>query len=357
MNRTDESIMVALQDRADGGVHVEDLLAGALQRGQRRRLVRRTLAGSAAGVLAVAVIGAVAVFPRGGPADVAPAADPPPVSPAGRPPLADGAPALGEGGTAGQNGLFHLDHEGTTNATWRSGAGWELMQTSGSSVVHTAIGDSTANLDKALAATGMELTPNPTSTPLIVDGKAATLVWSGMNPADGARWGYLRWQPVTGTWALVFTSFAADPGTNAATDRAKLLALTEQARFDQVYRCAVNFRLTWVPAATAITSCEFVGGAQPWARVHLSTGRATYSVNVTAAAATAAKPVNPNTDYSGTPLEYTDAGRVRRVAGAQVVTVDQGDVLLAKNDALHLAAAVQPVTATDPAGWPADPLH
>jgi hypothetical protein len=128
-------------------------------------------------------------------------------------------------------------------------------------------------------------------------------------------------------------------------------------RFDRVYRCAVNFRIAWVPAGARVTSCVFNGGDRPTARVQLRSGGSSFSVSAGPASATAAKPVNPNTTYAGTPMEYTDAGRVRRVAGNQVVTVDQGDVPLAKDDALRLAAGVQPVTTPDPASWPADPLH
>jgi len=369
MNDIDESIVVALRDRADGGVRVEDLLAGARHRGQRRRLVRRTAAAAGAGAMALAVIGAVAVLPRnsGTPAPGV-AADRSVVTvPAGRPPVAEGAPALGQGGIAGKDGLFHLDHTGSeeTYATWESGSGWELMRAGTPPVAPdqfgldyvAAIGVSAADLNTALAETGDELTKNPTTTELTIGKKPATFVWSGMRPADGARWGYIRWQPVAGTWALVFSSFAADPGTNGDTDLAQLLEFVGQVRFDRVYRCAVNFRTTWVPSKTTATSCEFVGGDQPWARVSLSSGAATYSVDVGMAEATAAKPVRPNTTYAGQPMEYTDAGRVRRVVGDRVVTLDPANGTLAKNDALRLAAGIQPVTAPEPAEWPADPMR
>jgi hypothetical protein len=194
-------------------------------------------------------------------------------------------------------------------------------------------------------------------TPLTVAGRPATFAWSGMYPADGARWGYIRWQPVAGTWAQVFDSFADDPGTNGETDKAQLLDAVAAVRFDRVYRCAVNFRLTWMPPNATVTSCVFNGGERPSATVHLSSGAASFLVSVTSGPGLNVKPVRPNSDYSGTPMEYSDAGRVRLLAGDRMVTVEQLDVQLARSDALHLAAAVEPITTTDPAGWPSDPLR
>ncbi|MFI5915816.1 hypothetical protein [Dactylosporangium sp. NPDC051541] len=358
--------MTALHDRADGDVHVEELLDGARQRGQRRRTVRRTLVGAGAGALALAVVGAVAVLPlrggdKGGPAQVG---EPPPSTapaawPGGlRPPVATGAPVLGQGGQPGHGG-FHLDVTGTepSGILWRSGDDWELLDVStpADGAYWASIGVSEASLDKAHDADGSELHGNPSTRPVTVGGKPAKFVTSGLHPEDGARWGYLRWQPVPGTWAQILRGFPDNPGTNVDTDQAKILEMATWLRFDRVYRCVVNFTVTWTPPATAVTACGFSGGANPAARTYFKAGDSEFSILVQSAALTAVKPIQPNVEYGGVAMEYRE-GRVSRLAGDLLITLDPHTAaLLGQQDALRLVAGVQPVPNSDPAAWPADP--
>jgi len=369
MNHVDESITAAMRDRATGPVHVEELLGSARSRGQRRRTVQRTLAAAGVGAAILAVLGAVAVLPLGGggsgadgnaPAGVA---GPPGSGTAAatpydgvRPPAATGAPALGQGGRPGQDHNFHLDvtEAKPQNISWRSGPTWEYINTETAAGHFIAsIGDSEASLDLARAADGSELYGTPTIRHPTVDGKPATYATSGL-PGE-ARWAYLRWQPIPGVWAQVLTSFASDPGKNIDTDEAGIIEMARLLRFDRVYRCAVNFTLGWTPPGTAVASCGFNGGPGPSSRVYLTTGAARYSIFVYPAAASAAKPVQPNAEYAGTAMELRE-GRVRRIAGDWEVMLDP-QVPLADNDALRLAAGVQPVEAPYPAGWPGVPLH
>jgi hypothetical protein len=369
MNRVDESIVNSLRDRAEGSVRVEDLLEGARRRGVRRRGVRRAFTGAGVGALALAVAGVVTVLPldAGGPAgtdgvgaaSAGVSAEP---GPPGRPPVAAGSPALGQGGRPG-GGLFHLDVKAPApergGFSWRSGTGWEHLHFSGgpdtagaSNGFIASIGDSEASLDAAQQASGDELHGPEAPVPATVDGKPATFTSSGMN-AEDARWGYVRWQPVPGVWAQLFASFSPT-GTNLDTDLATLVRGTQEVRFDRVYRCAVNFTLSWVPAGATVTGCQFSGGQRPMARSFLTVGGRKFSIFVTSVSGE--KPVNTNAEYAGIPLEYGES-RVRRVAGDREISVDQETEPLTREDALRLAASVEPIAGTDPADWPAGPLR
>lgn len=374
MNRIDESIVVSLQDRAEGPVQVEDLLGGARRRGKRRQVVRRTLTGVGVGAMALAVAGAVAILPlnaggTGGPGGapdtdgVGAATTGTPAEPGepGRPPTVADSPALDKGGKPG-GGLFHLDLAGPAadpaGLYWRSGQGWEQLSfpsgadSPGANGFRAAIGDSEAHVDTAQASFGDELHGAQAPQPVTFDGKPATFTSSGMNAIE-ARWGYLRWQPVPGVWAQVFSSFSPT-GTNVDSDLAALMRAAKTLRFDRVYRCAVNFTIGWVPPGATVVGCSFAGGPKPGARSYLTLGDKKFSVFV--ASASTEKPVRADTEYAGVPMEYRES-RVRRAIGDREVSVDQETDPLTRDDALHLTSSVEPVAAQNPADWPASPVR
>lgn len=361
MNRVDETIKTTMRDRAEGSVHVEELLDGARRRGTRRRTVRRALAVAGVGAMAIVVAGAVTTLPlkSGRSADTgAPTAgnvvaqgEP------GRPPVAAGSPALGDGGKPG-GGLFHLDVTSPApdrgGFSWRSGAGWEQLEfsTGSGDGFRAAIGDSEATLDTAQKAFGDELPGAEAPQPTTVDGKPATFISSGTD-AQEARWGYVRWQPFPGVWAQLFSTF--DPtGGSLDTDRDTLVKATRELRFDRVYRCAVNFTVTWVPAGATVTGCAFSGGTRPMARSYLTLADKKFSIFVTKVSTE--KPVRANTEYAGIALEYQES-RVRRAVGDREVSIDQETDPLVRDDALRLAASVEPIASQNPADWPATPLR
>jgi hypothetical protein len=379
MNDIDEAVLTAMRVRGDGEVEVEELLRGARHRGMRRRRLRTAMTGAGIGVAVVAVVAGTSVVvpglrsgpsgnggPVGGPAEVGVSTPPGDgTSDRSRPPVAAGEAALGSGGALGA-GLFHLDvtDPAAGSMRWRNGPGWELLSVSRPdddaaryTVYELMLADSDANLAAADAAENDPFPGRSTSEEATVGGLPATLTL-GQGPTEPVPWAILRWQPAAGVRAQLQMAFRADPAAGADVYRTAILDLAALVRFDRVFRCAVSFRLPSVPAGTEVTGCGFgVFGTTPVSTsVWLAAAGSRFSVSAWAGRDTA-KPVTPNVEMSGQPMEYA-AGRVRRVVGDQVVALEPGiSDSLPQEYALQIVSGCVLVPSSDPSAWPSNPVR
>ena len=248
MSEIDESVLVAIRERADGGVHVEDLLAGARKRGTRRRRVRHTLLGAGAAAAVLAIVGVVAIVPSGGAepgyqvgASGGPEKATPTPSPTAqlsklsevRPPVASTAVPVSGGGQVGADPrLLHLDvtDPDATSLRWQSGAGFESLDVSRTdswnnsfNEYHIFLGSSESALDAARASGREALPGQPTTEQITVNGKPATLTLSGAMP-ESNRYAMLRWQQAPGdgsrySWCSTACRIARRPTIGSASSR------------------------------------------------------------------------------------------------------------------------------------------
>jgi len=231
----DDMIATALRERAEGDIHVEQLL-DAVRTGARRRQRRRFAVGfgAAAAVVALLAGAGMAALPDRRPDGRAaqPGQVPLPRPPAvvGAPTAADRPEVLGSG-----SGLFHLDISGTPigwrYVAWAATRGFEEL---------TLEAAETGGDVRVVAARDLiwlgELGPG--AAPATVDGlPAETVEWGGSHA--------VRWQPRPGIWAQVWG--------NGEPEIA--IAVAERLRFDKVYRCAVPFRLAGY-AEPALNKCS-----------------------------------------------------------------------------------------------------
>jgi hypothetical protein len=360
MNQLEDRIVTALRDRAPGGVEVTDLLAASRQRGQVYRRRRRTRqAGGGALVAVLAILGTAVAAPRlawhrhgpvgpgtGVAAPATSAGSPSRLSqssPAGafRPPVATAPPATADPTVVGADpGLLHFDIATAAVpvpvalAQWTSVDGLErLILQAGSTVPESSSQVQVSRERSALDPLG----EGPVHQ-VRVGSRPATL--------GGSR---LVWQPVDGVWAEV----------QAPGDEAAVIRFAEAVTFDHVLRCVVPFRLTWVPAGTALEACNMLfasTGVSGSATV--AVGNSALTVEVDRGGTAPA----PTTTINGRPAT------VRRYPGDGGAPVLQVDLdyrdhvvdLLAEGHydqatVLRIAEGYRDVAA-NPDSWPASPL-
>ncbi len=182
-------------------------------------------------------------------------------------------------------------------------------------------------------------------TSVLVDGHAATLAVSS------GPFAVLRWQPVAGLWAEV----------SGALDAAGVQTLAADVRLDRTFRCVVPFRLTNLPAGAQLSTCQLAFDSTVF------TGSLTVAVGdwfVTVLSVPGALSTSTST-LGGHPAQVSeepgDGGHK-----IMEVRVDYGNGYLADLTAegpydpaevTAIALGFVAATGTDPAGWPADPLH
>lgn len=271
MNDIEERLTGAFRARADGPVHVEDLLAGSTARGRVLRRRRRTtsLGGTALGV-AVLVALTVVVTPRlaGGPAPKRPPASvvagsamtppdpraatdrtmaPTPPGAVGERTAADAPSVVGT-----DTGLFHLDPTWIpatfAGVRWQTGNdGLERVEFVPNDGDFTYGEVAAAHRESAVAGSNADsLEPR---SPTTVHGKSAKVFAmrtysSRSNKVDYDDW-YVRWQPLPGLWVQV---------EGGSVKQARRIA--EAVRFDRVYRCPVPAKITTLPTGLRMSSCE-----------------------------------------------------------------------------------------------------
>jgi hypothetical protein len=368
MSPIEDLIVTTLRDNAASEVDVADLLATSRRRGQGYRRRRRVwqAGGAAAGALATLVAVALAApgparhdEPVGAPAPRSQASAPTSPTTAAmsfRLPRADARPATADPGVVGADPrLLHFDIDPSaapqpmTLAQWTSMAGLERLTMEAGPPVRVGKGTTVPSIQVEIARDRSALDPlgGPGHT-VRIGGRPGTLAGSGTGPARAAQ---VVWQPVTGVWAQVQA-----PGDDPA-----VIAFAEAVTFDHVLRCVVPFRLTWLPAGTALDTCSTVfsqTGASGRATVRTGTGAVTVEVDrgITV--------VSPGTTVNGLPA------KVHRYPGDGGSPVLQVDVqypdhvvdLLAEGaydqaTVLRIAGGYRDVTDPDPGTWPVDPLR
>jgi hypothetical protein len=261
MSGLERSLALALREHAEGDVHIAELIGGARRLGRRYRRRRRALGlGSGAVLALVASVGAGAVVPArwprlngpgvpgaraalSAPASLSPTPFPSPASMSGlsRPPVLGGVrPAAVDPGVVGSDPmLLHFDLDAAVVpapllvAQWDSLGGLERL-------VFQAAGPVGAG-QVQVSRWASQLDPL---------GRKGTPVRVGK--AEGTLTGnQLRWQPVPGVWAQVEVS----------GDKTAIIRFAQGVVFDRVLRCAVPFRLTWVPAGARVRSCAVIFAA------------------------------------------------------------------------------------------------
>jgi hypothetical protein len=376
MSEIDEVFVLAIRERADGAVHVESLLSGARRRGIRRRRVRRAASGLAVTVLVLAGAGTAALTPWWesatpnvvrGPTETPRASGSSGVVPLSqvRPPLASGALAVDAGGgVGGDRHLLHLDVNdpaGLGMLGWRSGPGWESLSVSrsGSADAFNQYEVYVAESETALAEAyqGEVLPGKPTTEQVTIGGRPAMLRLSGdLGPGTG-RYATIQWHPTDRVVAKIIVDFGNGPGSTAAGDRDGILRVAGWVRLHRVFRCVVEFRLTWTPPGTRVVTCGLDLRAEGAAvsvdsTVECQSGNGRFLV-----ATSGAHPaLHPNAEAGGRQVE-TGNGSVRYEYGGRLVTVEpDGTDPIGDVDVLHVVAGFDPSKSSDPGSWPADPL-
>ncbi|GGM65645.1 hypothetical protein ACFFX1_49890 [Dactylosporangium sucinum] len=312
MNDIDPIFVSALRERAEGAVHVEQLLAASRRRGVRRVRTRRALltAGAATAVLAVALTATLVPRPHTSPppSTTTSSAQPPSPSPsASAPPLhrpavnTSLAPLKGAG-KLGEGLQIHLDtvDPAATQLFWTSSEELEAMQVfrggESSAAPYNAY---QVEIRRGDAGFHDSVPDNAKTEDLTVDGRPATLDYT----QNMAR---LRWILYASTDAQVRIQFRDAPVT-VETVRASVLEVASWLRIDHVLTCAVPFRLTWAPQGARTDGCGTSTGTGPLpdsaeqtAWIALPVGD---SIGITAFPRGATNAVEPNATYAGHPIE------------------------------------------------------
>ncbi|MFJ6198579.1 hypothetical protein [Micromonospora sp. NPDC092111] len=253
MTDLDQRITDALRERAEGAVDTRRLTARAVAGGRARRRRRRMGAGVALGLTAVLGLGTLAGLPGSGRGTVLPGlpgAGPKQVAPgvvAAPPRVAGVAGAATRPDLVGTDpGLLHfgVDPVRARLLTWRTGRGVEggRLELPGGRVVAVDLGTEVAAVEDS-AHDGMAYPARP-ATAADFDGRVRQVPPGG--PGGQPGW-FLRWQPVPGLYARVHT---------VATDDADLREAVAALRLDEAHRCASPLRLTALPPAARLATCE-----------------------------------------------------------------------------------------------------
>ncbi|MFV2114390.1 hypothetical protein ACFHW0_18900 [Micromonospora sp. LOL_025] len=245
MTDLDERIVRTLRERAEGTVDTDRLTARAVTRGRARRRRRRIGAGSAWGVVALLGLAAAgALGPVPGPRW--PGAEP--TVAVAAPGRADGVPgALARPELVGSNpDLLHftVDPARARWLTWQSVAGAEgaRLDLGGGRRVAFDLARTAAAAEQ-MRHEGMTYPDAPAGADAF-DGQVRQV----SSPGPGAQPGwFLRWQPVPGLYARVYT--VADDGAVLRTARSAL-------RLDAAHRCASPLRLGELPPDARLAGCE-----------------------------------------------------------------------------------------------------
>jgi hypothetical protein len=267
-----------------------------------------------------------------------------------RPPLSsDAVPATVDPSVVGADpGLFHFDVDQAAvttpvvQAQWMSLSGLEQL------VMQAGPSAGAGNGPRLMVSRDRaQLDPlGPDHMPVRVGAKPATLSVQD-RPSDQVA---IFWQPLPGVWAEVI-----DHGEQIA------IRFAEGVRFDHVRRCAVPFRLTWVPSGTRLLTCSVLFGPTTGITASATVGTSRWQVVVDILPDFPA--ISGTMRINGRPAqasEYPGDGG----ALTYQVDVDYGDHTVdlqgtghySKATILHVAQGYQDLPGGDPTTWPASPL-
>ncbi|MFC4019372.1 hypothetical protein ACFOW4_15710 [Micromonospora sp. GCM10011542] len=249
MTDLDQRIDQTLREHAEGSVDTDRLLAGAVTRGRARVRRRRTVAGTALGMVAVLGVGMAvgpADLPGAGLDGVLPGLGRPADAVASAvPPRADGVP-----GAAARPDQVGADpnvlHFGFAPGRLRY-LYWSV--TPGVETAQLDVGGRAVTLELAASAEALPGyapgLPGSASVPVgkgVFDGSVSQAALVDDKPV------WLRhWQPAPGVYARA---------TVTGEDRRGLFDVATALRLDQAYRCGGPLRLTTLPADARVTSCD-----------------------------------------------------------------------------------------------------
>ena len=246
MGEFDESVRVALRERAEGAVLVEELLAGARRRGVWRRRFRHALLGcGTASAVTVAVLLAAFVI---------------------APPSAIEM-AEGEGGSAlprppvagpGEGNLLRLDtaDPDANRLEWATDSFDKQL-------LHVGRARSLQGFHQYLVMLGRSEPDLESLDPLHRDAVTARL--HSERVMIGARygmlwltpdWALLRWQRGDGGWLGVSITFEKAAERKQGADRAAVIQVAQWVRSNVAYRCVADFRLNWTPPGSHLIGCQ-----------------------------------------------------------------------------------------------------
>lgn len=405
MTRSDieEQVGVALADHTGGDVHTEQLLARVTTRGRAMRNHRRALA--AAAIVAMVTLGvgtAVAIPQLSGDGGVSPALRRITQVPA--PPAVENRPGMAE--EIGSNPLrIHFRLAGipalpVAAVDWESSEDYEGVQlfgddrsdalasvaltSSGRPLMYWSIGKTASSCGIRILTPGSSSGPSEvegcvkrlSEEPVTVSGKPGTLTSYGRD--DRVLWRTLTWTAIPRITGHVF---ADDDVTSE-----EILGLAAAVRTDRVSRCAVPFRLSHLPAGTAVTDCRMtlsVDGRSANGALDLANTGAGGGLEVVPWRGVGDPPQQKlvhATPLPDRPPASRDQAN-RQVNGKLALWTNHPDgpgnekagqlLLFAADDltvefclwggygeteAMAVAAGYHPAGGNDPADWPADPL-
>jgi hypothetical protein len=247
----DESVRVALRERAEGTVMVEQLLAGARRRGVRRRRVRHALFGGGT-ALAVVLASVVVILRLPAEAELE-AAEIRSVSTLPRPPVAQSRDTnvlrLDVADPAVQWLEWTAESDGRQRLEVHRGQPWDGSYNGHYTVMR---GRSEDEIDSMLD--GFE-PPNSTTEQVTIGGAGLALMASGVFD-DGGRWASLRWRRPDGTWLGAYVAATTIAGSGPQIARNAILQVPQWVRVKVSYRCVADFRLAWTPPGTRPAGCR-----------------------------------------------------------------------------------------------------
>ncbi|WP_238007371.1 hypothetical protein KZZ52_02125 [Dactylosporangium sp. AC04546] len=350
MNDIDPIFVSALRERAEGAVHVEQLLAASRRRGVRRVRTRKVLltSGAAAAVLAVALTATLIPRPHTTPPPptTTSSAQPPSPSPSPsapplhRPAVNSTLSPLTTTGKVGEGLQIHLDtvDPQATQLFWTSAENREVLQVfRGDESSNEPYIAYTLEVDGGGPDFRDSLPDKVREQDLTIRGRPATLLYT-----ENRAW--LRFVLESNAFAQVSVAFRDAP-VAADTIRASVLDIVSWLRADHVLTCTVPFRLTWAPQGARTEGCGTSTGTSPlpdsvrqtsW--IQLPSG-GTFAI--TAFPRGAAEAVDPNRTYAGRQLERgPDLWKID--IDGRTYGLDLSTAALTEDQLMHILTSVVP---------------
>ncbi|MET7392463.1 hypothetical protein ABZS66_03085 [Dactylosporangium sp. NPDC005572] len=355
MNDIDPIIVSALRERAEGAVHVEQLLAASRRRGVRRVRTRKILltSGAAAAVLAVAVTATLIPRPHTTPppptttSSAQPSSSPSPspsAPPLHRPAVNSTLPPLTTTGKVGEGRQIHLDtvDPQATQLFWTSSTDREVLQVfrgdESSTEPYTAY---TVQMHGTDVPFMDSLPANVREEDLTINNRPARLLYTESR-------GWLRFALNNYTDGQVVVTFRDAPVV-ADTIRASVLEIVSWLRVDHVLTCAVPFRLAWAPQGARAEGCGASTGTSPlldsvrqtsW--IELPAGG---SFAITAFPRGTTEAVDPNRTYAGRQLEMgPDLWKID--IDGRTYGLEPSTTTLTDDQVMHILTSIEPAEPT-----------